>query len=262
MTNAIDAAGNVVPHASDNLTEDNQMGFSYRDITAEERAKGHFSTATTYIDDAEANNNPSVVTRDGSRQHVPNGDYQPSDLLMIDGMEVTYEMATSLGLVKGDTFSTPEDVFRAGAENQDDHGEPEDTRPEAARLLSDQLQLALGADAAPAALETFGMDIVENGEIGEAGFQFAADKLGMPEKAVREIYSDMQETGSQIMSDFMETGDGFGANRMAFLVEKAESGNQKEQAIIRNLWFMAATGKLSRTDAAEAFDYLYKPYEA
>lgn len=109
---------------------------------------------------------------------------------------------------------------------------------------------------------TFGKDIVENGEIGEAGYRFAQEKLGMSEQSVQDIYADMQEAGAQVMADFMEVGDGFGFDRIDFLVEKAESGTQREQAIIRNLWFMAATGKLSRQDAADAFDHLYKPYAA
>lgn len=84
----------------------------------------------------------------------------------------------------------------------------------------------------------------------------------MSEQSVQEIFSDMQDTGSQIMSEFMETGDGLGEERIEFLTDKAWNGTQKEQAIVRNLWFMAATGKLSREDASEAFDFLVAPYEA
>ena len=82
----------------------------------------------------------------------------------------------------------------------------------------------------------------------------------MNEQAVRSIYAEMQEAGGEVMSDFMEVGDGLGADRMEFLVDRAEYGTRQEQEIVRSLWVKAATGKLTRAAAAQAFDRLYKPY--
>lgn len=72
MTNAIDADGNAVAPTS-NLAPDNNLRFTARDIQAEKVADGRYSHATPYLSDDEANNNPNIVIRDGSRQHVSGG---------------------------------------------------------------------------------------------------------------------------------------------------------------------------------------------
>lgn len=258
MTNAIDAAGNAVAPTS-SLAPDNDLRFTTRDIQAEKVAEGRFTRATPYISDDDANNNPNVVTRDGSRQHVGQGDHRPDDLLRIGGMEITYETAVSLGLIQGDALASPQDVFAADSENAPEPT-PRDTRPEEAQLLEAQIELAMG-DAAPAVLDTFARDIVTNGELSEAGLEFAQSKLGMNPQAVEQIFSEMQEAGSQVMADFLEIGDGLGMERIGFLVDRVEHGTRQEQEIVRGLWVKAATGKLTREDAAQAFDRLYKPYE-
>ncbi|MEQ8902260.1 MAG: hypothetical protein RID11_16625 [Roseovarius sp.] len=263
MTTAIDANGHAVPTPTHNLTTDNELGFSARDVHSEKIANGYYHTADNYIPDEQIDNNPEVVIRDGSRQHA-NGEYQPGDLVVIGGMEIAYEDAASLGLLKGETLNTPADNFMSDAENtraELQQAQQQDTRPEAAQLLEAQLEVAVGEGNADAALATFQNDIVYNGEIGEEGFAFAQEKLGMSEQSVAALYEDMRDTGDQVMAQYMETGDGLGAERIEFLADKAFNGNQKEQAIVRNLWFMAATGKLSAKDAAEAFDFLYAPYE-
>ncbi|QFS82296.1 hypothetical protein [Roseivivax sp. THAF197b] len=261
MTNAIDANGNAVPTYSDDLTEGNDLGFTARDYSAEKVAKGHYSVANTYLSDEETNNNPEVVIRDGSRQHS-NGEYLPGDLVVIEGMEVAYDQAVSLGLIKGQTLSNPSDDFLSDAENAraELQEAQQDNRHEAAQLLEAQLEVAVGEGNADAALSAFQNDIVYNGELGAETFAFAQDKLGMSEASVRQRYADMEEAGSQVLSDFMAVGDEYGEARMDFLADKAWNGTQQEQAIVRNLWFMAATGKLTQKDAAEAYSYLYSPY--
>jgi hypothetical protein len=261
MTNAIDANGNAVPTTSSNLTDHNEIGFSARDVQSEKIANGYYQSSSNYVPDEQINNNPEVVIRDGSRQHA-NGDYRPGDLVVIDGMEIAYEDAASLGLLKGETLSTPADNFMSDAENTRDalHEAQQDQRHEAAQLLETQLEVAVGQGNADAALEVFQNDIVYNGTISEAALAFAHDKLGMSEQSVQDLYADLQDTGGQIMAQFTEIGDGQGPLRMEFLADLSENGNVQEQAIVRNLWFLAATGKLSRSDAEDAFNYLYAPY--
>jgi len=263
MTQAIDASGNAAPTTSNNLVADNGMGFSARDVQSEKIADGRYTKSSNYVPDEQINNNPGVVIRDGSRQHA-NGDYQPGDLVVIDGMEIAYDDAAAFGLLKGETLSTPADDFMSDAENTraslQEAQQQQDTRHEAAQLLEAQLEVAVGEGNADTALEVFQNDIVYNGEIGEDALAFAQGKLGMSEQSVTQMYSDLQDAGSQVMAQYMETGDGLGSERMDFLTDKAFNGTQKEQAIVRNLWFMSATGKLSAKDAAEAFDYLYAPY--
>lgn len=261
MTTAINANGQAVPTPNDNLSTNNELGFSARDYHADKIANGYYQTASSYVSDQQIDNNPEVIIRDGSRQHA-NGEYKPGDLVVIGGMEIAYEDAASLGLLKGETLSTPADNFMSNAENTraELQQAQQDQRPEAAQLLEAQLEVAVGKGNADAALATFQNDIVYNGEIGEEAFAFAQSKLGMSEQSVTQLYNDMRDTGDQVMAQYMETGDGLGAERVEFLADKAFNGNQKEQAIVRNLWFMAATGKLSAKDAAEAFDFLYAPY--
>jgi hypothetical protein len=116
-------------------------------------------------------------------------------------------------------------------------------------------------DDTPAVMDTFTKDIVTFGDLSDEGFAFAQSKLGMNEQAVRSIYSEMQEVGGSVLSDFLEVGDGLGADRIDFLVDRAEYGTRQEQEIVRSLWVKAATGKLTREAAAKAFDKLYQPYE-
>jgi hypothetical protein len=71
----------------------------------------------------------------------------------------------------------------------------------------------------------------------------------------------MQEAGAEVIASFIDVGDGRGMDRVEFLVALAENGNGEQQSIVRNLWFQAATGKLTREAAAQAFDHLYRPYE-
>ena len=257
MTNAIDAAGNVAAPIS-NLQPDNELGFSARNIDSEKEASGRFVKATTYIDDDTANNNSRIIIREGTREYIANDDYRPDDILRIGGMEVTYEVAASLGLIDGRTLMSPSDDFLSDAENAA-QVEQQDTRPQAAQLLEAQLEVALG-DHAGHMLDNFGDDIAANGELSAEGLRFAQERLGMSEQSVQAIVEDMREVGDGVMSDFLEVGDGLGNERLAFLAEKVETGTAKERATIRHLWFRAATGKLTRAEAADAFDYLYNPY--
>ncbi len=71
----------------------------------------------------------------------------------------------------------------------------------------------------------------------------------------------MQEVGGQVMSQYLETGDGLGIDRIEFLVDLAEAGTRNQQATVRNIWFKAATGQLTREQAIEAFDHLWGPYD-
>ena len=48
--------------------------------------------------------------------------------------------------------------------------------------------------------------------------------------------------------------------RIGFLVDLAENGTREQQAIVRNVWFKAATGQLSQDSVIDAFNYLYEPY--
>lgn len=258
MTNSIDAAGNIAAPIS-NIHDNNDLIFSTRNVDDEKAASGRYAKASTYIDDATANNNSRIITRDGTREYIANDDYRPDDLLRIDGMEVTYEIAASLGLIDGRTLMSPSDDFLSDAENAP-QVEQRDTRPEAAQLLEAQLEVALG-DHAQDALANFGDDIVANGEISAAGLRFAQERLGMSEQSVHAIFEDMREVGGNVMSDFMEVGDGLGMERLSFLADKAERGTARERSIIRNLWFRAATGKLTRDEATDAFNYIYSPYE-
>jgi hypothetical protein len=257
MTNAIDANGNTVTNTS-NLAPNNDLRATGRDIQAEKVADGRYSKVSTYINDDEANNNPNVIIRDGSRQHVSGG-YRPDDLVRVGGMDMQYETAVSLGLIQGDTVTTPQERFMADSENNPNEA-PTDPRPPAAQLLESQIELAMG-DVAPAVLDTFAKDIVTYGDLSEEGFAFAQSRLGMSEQAVRSIYSEMQEAGGDVLSDFMEVGDGLGSDRIAFLVDRAEYGTRQEQEIVRGLWVKAATGKLTRAAAVQAFDRLYRPYD-
>jgi hypothetical protein len=240
-----------------NLVSDNEMGFSARDVTAEKRAMGYFNQGSTALPEGLANDNPNVVVRDGVRQYV-NGDYRSDDRLVIQGIEMTHETAVSLGLIQGNTLGSPGDDQGSNPENTGAEVQ-QDTRPERAQLLDAQLELSFG-ERAPEVLEVFGRDVIENGEIGPSGLDFARKTMGMPEAAVREIYEDMREAGSQVMADYMEIGDGRGWERIEFLADIAENGTKREREEVRRIWFKAATGKLSRQDATRAFDRLYNPY--
>ncbi|WP_170330204.1 hypothetical protein [Ruegeria arenilitoris] len=241
-----------------NLMNSDDLRTSVRDVTAENRAKGYFNEASTYIPDNVANNNPDIVSRNGSRVHA-GGDYQPNDILMIGNMEVTYEMAQSLGLIQGSEFSSPQEDFRAGAE-QTPEAEPVDDRPAEAILLDDQLKLAFGEDSGKV-LDVLGNDIVMNGELSERGLSFLNSEMGMTPQRFQETYSEMQDVGGQVMQQFLENGDGLEMERIDFLVDLAETGTLDQQATVRNIWFKAATGQLTRDQAVEAFDSLWEPYD-
>ena len=156
MSNAIYTNGETAKPQSNLAQQPGEIFVQGRNLDAEEIAQGHYAKATTYIEDSLANNNPDVVTRDGSRMYA-GGDYMPDDVLMINGMEVSYEIAQSLGLIEGNTYRSPQEIFQADSE---DHQAaiPEDNRHEATKLLEAQLQFALG-DNAGAALDTLGADI-------------------------------------------------------------------------------------------------------
>ncbi len=251
MTHAIDATGNVVTQVSA-LTENNDLQFSARDLTAEKVAKGQRNKATTFIDDEVANNNPDVIIRDGSRQHA-NGDYQPTDLVLINGMEVPYETAVSTGLIKGDNFISAIDEFNADAENYNEAEAPYDVRSEELKLVEGQLEVALG-DKAGEAMELFSNDVVVNGEISDAGLDYAQKTLGMNSDSVQEIVSDLTDAGGATLQSYLDTGDGLEVDRINFLVDLSTNGSNREQSIIRQLWVDAAMGNLSREQAIQRFD--------
>lgn len=115
MTNAIDAMGNTVSYTA-NLAPDNELRATGRDVQAEKVADGRYSKVSTYINDDEANNNPNVIVRDGSRQHVSGG-YRPDDIVRVGGMDMQYETAVSLGFIQGDTVTTPQEHFTSDSEN-------------------------------------------------------------------------------------------------------------------------------------------------
>lgn len=125
--------------------------------------------------------------------------------------------------------------------------------------LSDRFELAFGENGEHA-LNLIGQDIVENGDLSEAGFAFLNEKMGVSEARYHEAYSEMQEVGGRVMSQYLEVGDGLGGERLGFLVDLAETGTREQQEIVRNVWFKAATGKLTREAAIEAFDHLWEPY--
>lgn len=242
------------------LTPGNELRPAYRDIDAEKREAGYLATYSP-ITEREAVNNPGIVRREGMHQHAAGG-YRPDDIVNIGGMQMSYDMAVSAGLMvdqgqPGGNPSSPVVSFESDAEVA---LEPEPTALSGSDLLNAQLQLAVG-DKAPEVLSTFGEDIVENGEISEAGLEYAQRHLSMSPEQVATLYEDMRGTASNTMVDLLEVGDSRGLERVEFLVDLAENGNRKEQAIVRNLWFLAATGKLKAKDAAQAFDYLYSLYE-
>jgi len=258
MTQAIDATGNVVTTNS-NLVDTNEECTVTRDLTAEKIAKGHFNKGSTYISDEDANNNLDIVTRDGSRFHV-NGDYKADDLVMIKGMEVPYDMAVSMGLIKGDNFVSPEEAFRADAENINEPVVPQDTRPEAFQLVEGQVEISLG-DKAGDAMELFTSDMILNGELSDAGLEFAKNNLGMKPESVQETIAELVEVGGQTLLSHLEVGDDLGSERINFLVDLSENGSTKERQTIRKLWTEAATGKLTRDMAMEIFDGIAVNYE-
>lgn len=151
MTNAIDANGNAVSNTS-NLAPTNDLRATGRDIQAEKVADGRYSKVSTYINDDEANDNPNIVMRDGSRQHVSGG-YRPDDIVRVGGMDMAYETAVSLGLIQGGTVTTPQQAFAADSENYPNEASV-DSRPAVAKLLEGQIELAMG-ETSPAVLDTF-----------------------------------------------------------------------------------------------------------
>lgn len=257
MTHAIDAHGNVVAPQSNLHSEGDRI--EGIDRQAEKEAKGYFQSVSSYIPDEEANNNIDVVKRDGSRVHA-GGDHQPNDILLIDGMEVTYSMAQQLGLIEGGNFTSAQEEFYSDAENCQQEPEPQDTRPERARLLEMQLDMA-SQGRSQQVMDTVQNDIVHLGDFSEQTLDFAQRELSMSEESVRTMYKEMQSAGSNAMADFLEVGDGRGRDRIEFLVDLANNGTRDQRATVRNLWFLAATGRLTQAQADDAFDTLYQPYQ-
>lgn len=248
---------NAVPGS--NLSNSNELTTSVRDLNAESRAKGHYHEASTFIPDKEFNNNLDVVIRDGSRVHS-GGQYRPNDIVMINGTTMEYEMAQSLGLLTGNQFTTPQESRQETSAENSAEPEATDDRPLETRVLQDQFELAFGENS-EAVLNTLGQDIVMNGELSEHGINFLHEKMGVSEQRCQETYSEMQEVGGQVLSQYLETGDGLSLDRIEFLVDLAETGTKDQQATVRNIWFKAATGQLSRDQAIEAFDHLWGPYD-
>ncbi|WP_170545258.1 hypothetical protein [Ruegeria arenilitoris] len=245
----------AVPNS--NLGNSGELRATARDVTAEARAKGHFNTASAHIPTAEANNNPDIVARDGMRIYA-GGDYQPTDLLVIDGMEVTYEMAQSLGLIKGSDFTSPQEIFTQDAEVVSGN-EPVDDRPAEAILLGDQLTIAFGDQAADV-LQVVGNDIAQNGEISEHGLDFFQRHMNMSPQQAKETVDELEGVGNRVLQDFLNNGDGYEIDRVAFLANLAETGTRDQKETVRNVWFKAATGQITREAAIEAFNRLVEPY--
>ncbi len=257
MTNDNISAEDIAAVPNSNLRNSDEFIATTRDVTAEARAKGHFKEGSTHIPDHEFNNNLDVVVRDGVRVHS-GGEHRPNDRVMINGVEMEYEMAQSIGAITGGQFTSPQEAFVQDAESVSGN-EPVDDRPAEAILLSDQFKLAFGENS-EAALNTLGRDIVTHGELSEQGLNMLQEKMGVSEQRYHEAYSEMQEVGGQVMSQYLETGDGLGMDRIEFLVDLADNGTRDQKAIVRNVWFKAATGQLTREQAVEAFDHLWEPY--
>ena len=243
--------------SNSNLQATDELKATSRDLTAEKRDKGYFNQASTHISAEEANNNPDIVIRDGSRIHAGDN-HHPSDVVRIGDTEMTRDIAEALGLMKDGKVTSPQEDFQRDFENTPETQE-EDTRHPETILLHDQVELAFGENA-PDTIKLVGDDIVENGEISEDGLNFLQNEMHMSEQSAKDMYSRLQEVGGQTLHHHLEIGDGQGSERLDFLIDLAEHGTQKQQAIVRNLWVQAATGALSKEDAAEAFDYLYEPY--
>ncbi|WP_173488218.1 MULTISPECIES: hypothetical protein [unclassified Aliiroseovarius] len=257
MTQEINAIQNPNTSPESNFATDNELVSSARNITGEKIAKGHFHKHDNWISDEEMGNDLDVVVRGGSRQYV-NGEHRPNDIIMIEGIEVEYETAVSLGLVtnlEGQRV-TPQEVFEAAAENAE---RPSDAPLEGTDLLAAQIDMATDGNAENV-LNTFASDIVENGEIGEAGLDYAARHLGMNEQVVHEQYEAMREVGGDNILEALEVGDGLGHDRVDFLVDRFENGNPAEQKLVRQMWTAAALGKMDASELQQHFDQLYSPY--
>lgn len=258
MTNSIDQHGNTVPAHSHNLVADNEMRSTSRDATEERAQQGYYSKHTNWISDEEMEANPNAVIRNGSRIHI-DGNHQPGDVVLVEGMEVEYATAVSLGPIEnpGERIVSPHDDFAADSENTD---ETDDGPLTGAELLSAQLDMATDGRG-DEALDVFATDIVINGEISEKGIEFAARQLGMNEQVVQEQFEAMQMLGGENLEDALEVGDGLGADRVQFLVDRAEHGSPAEQQLVRQIWTAAALGKMSKGELQRHFDKVYKPYE-
>lgn len=73
--------------------------------------------------------------------------------------------------------------------------------------------------------------------------------------------SELQDHGTKTLCDLLSGNGGLGEDRVDYLASLAYSGVAEHRSIVRNLWFLAATGKLSRKDAVDAYAYLVKHYE-
>lgn len=260
MTNSTGADGHVASPPSNLVdTSHEEFNINVYDGTADKIAKGYYGKHVNWHSDEEMAANLDLVQRNGSRIYA-NGGHQPGDIINVNGMEIQYQTAVELGLVtnlEGQGVS-PREAFEADAENTPD--DPETTAFEGAELLMAQLDMATGGNGENV-MNTFAADIVENGGISEAGFEYAAKNLGMNEQVVREQFSAMQEVGGKALYEALETGDGMGEDRIDFLLDRYEHGNQAEQKLVRQMWLGAALGKMSERDMQQHFDRLYEPYK-
>ncbi|HCQ67248.1 MAG TPA: hypothetical protein DIU07_19820, partial [Rhodobacteraceae bacterium] len=126
--------------------------------------------------------------------------------------------------------------------------------------LKAQLDIATDGNG-DAVLETFAADIITNGEISEAGLEYAQSQLNMNPDSVQEQFTSMQEHGGNVIYDVLETGDDTGEVRMDFLMDRYENGHPQEQEAIRSLWMGAALGRMDRAQIVKAFDKIAAPYD-
>lgn len=257
MNNSIDAQGNSVNPES-NLTE-REMGASSRNVDAERIQEGTFGSASTHVPDHVMNNNPDMVQRDGARIHA-GGEFQDNDLIRIDGVEMQYSMARDLGMVADASQSndlTPQEQFQADAET---HEEPQDQTLQGVDLIKAQVDLATDG-AGDQVLDLVAQDVVVNGAISEEGLAYAKNTLGMDEKTVTAQIDEMTDLGGAGLSRILETGDGSGAERIEFLVDRYEHGSPKEAQAVAALWASVALGRLTDAQVISQFDKLAAPYE-
>lgn len=245
----------VAPNS--NLMNSDDLTTSVRDVTAENRAKGHFNEVSTYIEDHEFNNNLNVVIRDGSRVHS-GGELRPNDLVMVNGMTMEYETAQAIGAITDGQVSTPQDDFYRDAENFHE-AEIVDDRPAEMVLLNDQLTLAFGEQAEDV-LQVVGEDIARHGEISEHGLDYFQRNMHLSPQQARETISEMEAVGNRALQGYLNSGDGYELDRVAFLADLAETGTRAQRQTVRDIWFKAATGKITRDEAVDAFNGLVEPY--
>ncbi|GGL55769.1 hypothetical protein [Wenxinia marina] len=240
-----------------NIVSDNEMVSSARNVTGEKAERGHFKTGSIAISDDEANDNPNVVKRNGFRM-ATDGDYQPGDVVMYNGLELTVEQARQFGVMG----FVPDQTHDHGT-GEDISGEtesgPETTLHPDAELLGDQVRLRFG-DRAPQVMDVFVRDLTENGEMSEAGLAFAKNELGFPPEYVRDTVRRLEAVGTETLKGFLKAGDNLGEQRMQFLAGIATHGGISEKQAVRRLWTDAALGRINRKQAADAYAKLVNRY--